>query len=254
MERVIIRKIVLAGMAMILVAAAAFTGKSLYAAESAELPNATVSSPKSDPLRSPDQSGDPLSLPPLTAIPAEQQIQLALSAAPPEISQHATVYVLGSKGYVKARTGTNGFTCLVERQFPETVEPLCYDAEGSATTLQARLYREELRAEGIPEEEVQKKIDAGYKAGKFIAPKKTGLAYMLSTQAKVYDPFLKKITQATPHLMFYAPYATSKDMGGFWGVNMPFVLWEGQPDTFIIVIPSLMSATAQQPASDTGIK
>src|SRR5216684_961816 len=92
------------------------------------------------------RAGDTLPLPPLIAMPREQQIQLAMSAAPPQVSEHATVYVLTSRGYIKAREGTNGFSCLVERQFMGTLEPLCYDAEGSATTLQARLYREELRA------------------------------------------------------------------------------------------------------------
>ena len=54
---------------------------------------------------------------PLTALSTDQQIQLAMDAAPSHISEHATVYVLGPKGYVKARSGTNGFSCLVERQY-----------------------------------------------------------------------------------------------------------------------------------------
>jgi hypothetical protein len=190
---------------------------------------------------------------PLTAIPAEQQIQLALGAAPPEISQQATVYVLESKGYVKARTGTNGFTCLVERQYLGTLEPTCYDAEGGATTLQARLYREELRAAGIPEEEIQKKIDAGYKTGTLKAPRKPGLAYMLSTQNKAISPIDNRMVHVPPHLMFYAPYTTNKDLGGFLGWYMPHVIFEGQPDAFIIV-PAVTSAPPHRPAGAIGPK
>jgi hypothetical protein len=48
--------------------------------------------------------------------------------------------------------------------------------------------------------------------------------------------------------MFYAPYATNKDFGGFMGDHMPFVIQEGQPDAYIIVIPARMSAALQQPA------
>jgi hypothetical protein len=49
--------------------------------------------------------------------PRERQIELALSAAPTEVSSKAAVYILGAKGYEKAREGTNGFSCLVERSF-----------------------------------------------------------------------------------------------------------------------------------------
>lgn len=46
--------------------------------------------------------------------PCEQQIELALRAAPTEVSSKATVYILGVKRYEKAREGTNGFSCLIE--------------------------------------------------------------------------------------------------------------------------------------------
>ena len=49
---------------------------------------------------------------PLPEIPADQQIEIAMSAGPAHISEKATIYVLGTKGYIQARTGTNGFSCL----------------------------------------------------------------------------------------------------------------------------------------------
>ncbi len=49
-----------------------------------------------------------------TSMPHEQQIALAESAAPAEVSSKATIYVLGPKGYEKAREGTNGFSCLAD--------------------------------------------------------------------------------------------------------------------------------------------
>jgi hypothetical protein len=72
----------------------------------------------------------------------EEKIKLAESAAPPEISSKATVYALDSTGYVKVREGTNGFSCFVDRQTPLNMEPTCFDAEGSATTLPTRLFAE----------------------------------------------------------------------------------------------------------------
>ncbi len=188
----------------------------------------------------PDQDKNAIASQTRNLIPEEQQIKLAESAAPSEISKHATIYVLESKGYIKKRTGTNGFSCLVEHQFLETFEPICYDQEGSATTLQARLFREELRTTGLTEEEISTRIDEAYKAGRFKAPGRPGFAYMLSTENKVFDPDSKKIITAPPHLMFYAPYLTNKDLGGRLGPHMPFLLWEGRPDTFIIIAPTFM--------------
>jgi hypothetical protein len=184
----------------------------------------------------------------LTDIPRERQIELAMGAAPAEISKHATILVLGPSGYETARSGSNGFTCLVERQFLETLEPSCYDAEGSATTLKARLYLEELRAEKVPEGEIERRITR-YKDGTFKAPGKPGLVYMLSPHNKVYNDRTNKIIHVPPHLMFYAPYATDKDFGGFIGPHVPYLVLQGRPDAYLIVNPALMANALLQPTA-----
>jgi hypothetical protein len=173
---------------------------------------------------------------PLTSMTADEQTRLALSAAPAEITSRASVYVLTDKRYKQVRTGTNGFTCLVEREMLATIEPVCYDAEGSATTVPARLYREELRSQGLAEDVVKTRIDAAYKAGRLHAPRKAGIVYMMSAEQQSWDPFAKKINQAPPHFMLYAPYATQADVGGFAGPQMPIVIWPGQPDALIIIM------------------
>jgi hypothetical protein len=50
-----------------------------------------------------------------TVLPAAAEMQLAPSAAPEHLQSQATVYVFGRKGFEIARVGTNGFTCLVNR-------------------------------------------------------------------------------------------------------------------------------------------
>src|SRR6266542_4085263 len=90
--------------------------KTVFATAAAVLAATMLTVRPSDPAESGEQLAGLL-----TAIPAEQQIQLAMSAAPSEISRHATILVLAPNGYVTARTGTNGFTCLVERQYLETL-------------------------------------------------------------------------------------------------------------------------------------
>ncbi|HET9013118.1 MAG TPA: hypothetical protein VFN38_14930 [Gemmatimonadaceae bacterium] len=181
-------------------------------------------------------AGQLRALGPLTAMSAEVQTRLALSSAPPEVSSRASVYVLGGAGYTRTRVGTNGFSCLIEREFLETVEPVCYDAEGSATTLLARLYREQLRARALSEAEVRRRIEAAYRAGRFRAPRKPGLVYMLAPEQRSWNPGTKSIFQAGPHFMLYAPFATQADVGGSLGPNMPVVVWPGRPDALIIVM------------------
>jgi hypothetical protein len=172
------------------------------------------------------------------SLPREERIKLAESAAPPEIAGQATVYLLERSGYVKIREGTNGFSCLVDRQTPLNLEPTCFDAEGSATTLPTRLYVEEQRAKGKSEEQLRAEIDEGYRSGKYKTPSKPGIVYMMSDKGYLLVPGTNKLVAIPPHLMFYAPYATDKDIGSPPGArNMPRVIRPGQPDACIIVIP-----------------
>ena len=168
----------------------------------------------------------------------EERIKLAESAAPAEISGKATVYLLERTGYEKVREGTNGFSCFVDRQSPLNCEPTCFDAEGSTSTLPTRLYAEEQRAKGKSEAQIKAEIEDGYKTGKFHAPQKPGIVYMMSDQGYLYVAGRDQLVHLPRHLMFYAPYATDKDIGSPPpAVNMPRLIRAGQPDAVMIVIP-----------------
>ena len=171
------------------------------------------------------------------SLPREDRIRLAESAAPPEISGKATVYVLERSGYIKIRDGTNGFSCFVDRQTPWNSEPTCFDAEGTATTLPTRLFAEAERAKGKDEEQIKAEIEEGYRSGRFKPPSKPGIVYMMSDSVFILVSG-NQIAHAPPHLMFYAPYATDKDIGSpSPAANMPHLIRPGQPDAYIIVIP-----------------
>jgi hypothetical protein len=166
----------------------------------------------------------------------EQKIKLAESAAPPEISGKAAVYVLERSGYEQIREGSNGFSCLVDRQTPWNSEPTCFDAEGTATTLLTRLFVEQQRAKGKTEDEIKSELADGYKSGRFKAPAKPGIVYMLSDS--IFLMVNDRILHAPPHLMFYAPYATEKDLGSPPPArNMPRLIRAGQPDAYVVVMP-----------------
>ena len=171
------------------------------------------------------------------SLPREDKIQLAESAAPPEVSSKATVYALERTGYVKVREGTNGFSCIVDRQSPFNLEPTCFDAEGAATTLPTRIFVEEQRAKGKSEVLIKSDLDAGYKSGKFKAPAKPGIVYMMS-ESGILLVGDTKLVHIPPHLMFYAPYAKDEDLGSPpAAANMPHLIRAGQPDAYIVVIP-----------------
>jgi len=167
--------------------------------------------------------------------PEEVQTALALAAGPP-VASGAAVYVLGPKGYRKAREGTNGFTCLVTRERLDTMEPECYDAEGTATTLKSRLFVEEMRAQGKDEAWIEKEVERGYASGRFTAPKRPGLVYMLSDYNYVFDPDGCKVIHFPGHLMFYAPNLTARDVGE--GPGAPYLVRPGHPDALMIVVPA----------------
>ena len=172
--------------------------------------------------------------------PRERQIELALSAAPTEVSSKAAVYILGPKGYEKVREGTNGFSCLIERSFVGTTQtssaPACFDAEGSRTLMLTYLRREEMRAEGKSEAEIKDDIAKGYTDGRFKVPG-PGFLYMMSSENYVYDSVSKQSGFVPPHLMFYAPYKTAKDVG-YESVSptmMPYLTEPGGPEALIVV-------------------
>ena len=172
--------------------------------------------------------------------PRERQIDLALSAAATEVSSKAAVYILGPKGYEKVREGTNGFSCLIERSFKGTTQtssaPACFDAEGSGSIMVAYLRREELRAEGKSEEEVKEDIAQGYKDGRFKVPG-PGFLYMMSNENYVYDDQSKKSGIVPPHVMFYAPNKTAKDLGyeSISPTMVPYLTQPGSPESLIVV-------------------
>jgi len=178
------------------------------------------------------------------SISREEKVRLAKSAAPAEVSDKATVYVLERGGYVKAQDGTNGFSCIVDRQTPLNMEPTCFDEEGSSSTLLSRLFAEDERAKGKSEEQIKAEIEQAYKSGRFHAPKKAGIVYMMSDSIYLFIPGHDQLVHVPPHLMFYAPYATGKDIGTPpAGINMPRLIREGQPDAVIIVFPGVANST-----------
>lgn len=168
-------------------------------------------------------------------LPRAEEVALAESAGLAHIVQDATIYALEKEGFVVARKGTNGFSCLVQRSIPGAQEPLCLDKEGTEALLPRYLGLARLRAQGLSQAEVQRKLAEGFLSGKYRTPRRAVISYMLSCENWVPVSATQAIPYP-PHIMFYVPNLTSADIGGNsqdpW---MPFVVDEGSPHAIVIV-------------------
>jgi hypothetical protein len=180
------------------------------------------------------------------------EMRMALAAAPAHLRDSAAVYVLEANGFVLARAGTNGFSCIVNRDHPLNRKPTCYDAEGTATILPKVIRVGELLMQGKPMPEINAEIQEGFRAGQFISPRRAGVAYMLSGDVQVYNPGSGTLGSFPPHIMIYAPNITSKDIGTTGPAlaadpHLPFVAYQGPHGYIIIMQPdSAMSASMKR--------
>jgi hypothetical protein len=182
----------------------------------------------------------------LEPLPRDLEIQLALSALPPHLRGNATVYVLNpGKGFEVARKGTNGFHAFVARtgddafrgSWPLTeyrddiLYPISFDEAGAEAQLRVFFDAAEMQARGTSSVELKKIIQDRYKTGYYKAPERAGISYMLSPVLRTYfnpDENDGVGTFNVPHVMYYAPDVSSKDVGGGKPAGMyPFVIMPG---------------------------
>jgi len=106
----------------------------------------------------------------------DKEIELALKAAPVHLRKDASVYVFGKRGYEKARTGTNGFNCMVNRDGTQngdfSLHPTCWDPEGSRTILPVMLRVGELIAQNKSAVSIKQDIEEGFAEERFHSPSK----------------------------------------------------------------------------------
>lgn len=155
---------------------------------------------------------------------ANAESALARSAAPAAISANATVLVLRRQGYATVATGTNGFTCLVERSWmspfdhpefwnPRIRGPICYNPAASQSVLLYTLWRTKLALAGHSREQLLDETRAAL-ARKELPPPETGaMSYMMAKDGYLADD----AGHWHSHLMFHIPKAAPAS----WGANLP---------------------------------
>ena len=183
----------------------------------------------------------PAANPPAVEMDAEAEVEMALSGAPEHLKAQAGVYRLAADGYVQVRPSANGFNCLVSREPSAGLGPICYDSEGSDTTLKADLLRGKLLRQGLAEDDIEKRIDAEYRAGRLLAPRRAGIVYMLSEHfSQLNKQTGRRECIFPPHLMFYAPNLKNSDIGAAanhrGSTELPWIINEGKPNAYILVV------------------
>jgi hypothetical protein len=186
------------------------------------------------------------------------ETKFALSALPPHLRDQASVYLLDpAQGYVPAKQGTNGFACIVERtewnreHFTNDVyTPVCYDAEGTKNHLKVWLDVAALRAKGMSASDVKKEVERRFKSKTYKAPIKPGVSYMAAPMMRTYpnpDQADKTVvSMSMPHVMYYAPNVSPKDIGAAPPPSpYPFIFEEGPHGYMIQLIAAPDQAKIQ---------
>ena len=121
----------------------------------------------------------------------DSEIALAKSAAPDNISGHATIKVLTASGFQAVHDRDNGFVCMVMRgwsaptyspaQFRDlpydaTVRaPICFNPEASRTVLPYYELRSKLGMEGKTPDQIAEGVQAAYAKGEL--PKRDSVSF-----------------------------------------------------------------------------
>ncbi len=153
---------------------------------------------------------------------AKAEIALARSAAPPAISDEATVLVLHRGGYQTAIRGSNGFTCLVERAWMSPFDspefwnskmrgPICYNPPAVRTILPYTINRTNLAIAGLSKTQMRASIVASLAHKKLPNPAPGAMSYMMSKGGNLGDA----VGHWYPHLMFHIQTASATT----WGAN-----------------------------------
>jgi hypothetical protein len=177
----------------------------------------------------------------------QQEIALARSAAPPSVSLHATVMVLGAHGYVTVVKGSNGFVCLVQRPWdnavsvksarfwnPKIRSAFCYNAAGAQSVLPGYLMRTKWVLAGASRTEISDREKAAWAAGRLEQPAPGAMCYMMSKHSWGVGgnpgPW-------RPHLMFYFPSAPAPNWGANLGGSPVFASADDHTTVFVVLVP-----------------
>jgi hypothetical protein len=156
------------------------------------------------------------------------EIRLARSAAPPSISDSATVLVLERTGYVQAVRGSNGFTCAVIRSLagdldapglwsPRITAPHCFNPAAARTVMPTLLKQTAWLLSGESPGAAAAHVKRAYASRELLPPGNGAMAFMLSPEQVLDENGLVGL----PHLMFFYDKSQPASAWGAGAVGSP---------------------------------
>ena len=178
------------------------------------------------------------------------EMALARSAAPDNISDHATIKVLTPAGYKAVVEGDNGFVCIVMRGWSAPTftpaenrglvydsklrAPICFDPVASRTVLPFQELRTKLGMKGEDPDAIAAEVAKAYALGELPKMEAVSFAYMWSADSNLGPG----VGAWHPHMMVYAPYYTNAILGNNkCGEATPCVSDDAGTPFAVVVIP-----------------
>jgi hypothetical protein len=165
--------------------------------------------------------------------PADQQIALAVQAAPDEMQAAAAVLGYDAQGaLVTLRQGSNDLICLADDPHDSAVSVACYHKDLEPFMARGR----ELRAKGITGKERDQTRWKEIDAGTLPMPREPRTLYVLSgkgldSAGKVIEPYRRWV--------IYTPYATAASTGlsTMPVPGGPWIMFPGTAGAHIMITP-----------------
>jgi hypothetical protein len=183
-------------------------------------------------------------------MPRDAEVALARSAAPPSISDHATIKVLTRSGFEVAHQGDNGAVCMVMRGFSAptytpapfrdlvydaTVRaPICFTAPAAKVAMPYYELRTTLALAGKDPAQIATAVKAAYANGRLPHRDGVTIAYMWSA----HQHLASGINAWHPHMMLFAPNYDNAMVGGnAFGSPLPQLTDDAGTPFSVVVIP-----------------
>jgi hypothetical protein len=96
-------------------------------------------------------------------------------------------------------------------------------------------FRAEQRSRGATRAYIDREVKERYEKGEFIAPRRVGICYMLSTRNAVMDD--GKVQRVGPRLLFYAPNLSNADLGTTPDLESRVLVVDEASASAMIVVP-----------------
>jgi hypothetical protein len=166
----------------------------------------------------------------------EQQIAAAVSPAPPEARDTATVLGHSPDGGVQSlRQGTGDLICLGDDPSDDRFHVACYHQALEPFMARGR----QLRAQDVSRDDVQRIREEEIMAGKLVIPPGPTALYSLTGPAGSFDPATGEVSGANRVFVVYIPYATEESTGLSPKPitdGAPWIMSAGKPWAHIMVV------------------